>query len=701
MMKNQNMYQANMDYNKQGLPPGMTKPPMSPAGIHSLNPMQLFDSNIQQTMEQFNNNRQMLQNNSRQMLQNQQREVVIGTVRHPAPRIPSHGVQGNYYIPVMNGNAKGSEYSPRSSIGTPGDSQNSSPSSSIITSQPPPPYVYPSMNPNRNSIASNISSVSLDSMRGSSSPRFISPRNSLVMQEAQIKRFVNEPALPAAYNDPRLSALIHSGLHYQPQQNIPSVSFQTTVANNGLVHFENGGNIARNIQGSPPPAIPKRVPKNMNAKSQSEKQVDMLAEQLKQNLNMNINMTSVVENVLPPPPYHGPHKTEPMPGLPPRTVPLGIPNQAGSPQVRLMGTGSPIASVSSPGSSNPLLKKQYRTPPKPSGPTSAEKRMEEMTEKIEKEFEAAKKGTEYFGQCSSCKESVYGSGDACQAMGNLYHTKCFTCTSCGRTLRGKAFYNVHGKVYCEEDYLYSGFQQTAEKCIVCGHLIMDMILQAMGKSYHPGCFRCCMCNECLDGVPFTVDHENQVFCVQDFHRAYAPKCAACGQAITPVEECGMQLTDEADKRCYPLDDHLYCQICHMKRLTLEYPNEKFYIDPYTYNILNKPGNQRDSISITPASMSAFPQQMGGIMGGSIRPSGSGGSGVSSLDSCYSANNSSLPPPPPIPSSSGSEAPPPLPPHRKTNNVHVNGVNGFDSASLYSKVMPQGPPNGMKYTITDL
>ena len=40
-------------------------------------------------------------------------------------------------------------------------------------------------------------------------------------------------------------------------------------------------------------------------------------------------------------------------------------------------------------------------------------------------------------------------------------------------------------------------------------------------------------------------------------------------------DCGMQLTDEIGKRCYPLNNTLLCYNCHVKRLK----NEIYYHTP--------------------------------------------------------------------------------------------------------------------------
>ncbi|CAF0753152.1 unnamed protein product [Didymodactylos carnosus] len=217
-------------------------------------------------------------------------------------------------------------------------------------------------------------------------------------------------------------------------------------------------------------------------------------------------------------------------------------------------------------------------------PIDVERKLAALTLALEKELESEATVGEYYGQCTKCEHSVTNAHEGCQAMGNLYHKNCFKCVLCRRTLCGKAFYNVADQVYCEEDYLFSAFQQTIEKCVACDHLIMDTVLQAMGNTYHPGCFRCYVCNECLDGVPFTIDNEYRIFCLYDYHNTYAPRCAKCGYQICPedgfdetvrivamnknyhvscykCEDCDCQLSDNAENLCYPLNETLLCYNC--------------------------------------------------------------------------------------------------------------------------------------------
>ncbi|XP_072833288.1 thyroid receptor-interacting protein 6 isoform X4 [Pogona vitticeps] len=192
---------------------------------------------------------------------------------------------------------------------------------------------------------------------------------------------------------------------------------------------------------------------------------------------------------------------------------------------------------------------------------------------------------EYFGRCARCGENVVGDGTGCVAMDQVFHVECFTCATCRCHLRGQPFYAIDRRSYCESCYIV-----TLEKCSMCSKPIMDRILRAMGKAYHPQCFTCVVCHRCLDGVPFTVDATSQIHCIEDFHRKFAPRCSVCGNAIMPepgqeetvrivaldrsfhigcykCEECGLLLSSEGEGRgCYPLDGHILCKSCSARRI---------------------------------------------------------------------------------------------------------------------------------------
>uniref|UniRef100_A0A8C4Q0J8 LIM zinc-binding domain-containing protein n=1 Tax=Eptatretus burgeri TaxID=7764 RepID=A0A8C4Q0J8_EPTBU len=120
---------------------------------------------------------------------------------------------------------------------------------------------------------------------------------------------------------------------------------------------------------------------------------------------------------------------------------------------------------------------------------------------------------DYFGKCARCGEDVVGEGSGCTAMDQVFHVDCFTCLNCRERLRGQPFYSVDEKAFCEACYI-----DILERCSVCSQPIMDRILRATGKAYHPQCFTCVVCHKSLDGVPFTVDATNQIHCIDDFHR---------------------------------------------------------------------------------------------------------------------------------------------------------------------------------------
>ncbi|PIK59562.1 putative lipoma-preferred partner isoform X4 [Apostichopus japonicus] len=186
---------------------------------------------------------------------------------------------------------------------------------------------------------------------------------------------------------------------------------------------------------------------------------------------------------------------------------------------------------------------------------------------------------EFFGMCNKCGLKVVGENSGCTAMDKVYHIECFTCQTCSQKLRGQPFYALEG--------VHSAKTVTS---ILWRNALRAPSPSQIGQTLPPECFTCVVCGKSLDGVPFTVDATNQIHCIEDFHKKFAPRCSVCLQPIMPspgeeetvrivaldrsfhvgcykCEDCGTRLSSEADgEGCFPLDDHILCRNCNSKRV---------------------------------------------------------------------------------------------------------------------------------------
>ena len=53
-------------------------------------------------------------------------------------------------------------------------------------------------------------------------------------------------------------------------------------------------------------------------------------------------------------------------------------------------------------------------------------------------------------------------------------------------------------------------------CGGCGQPIAGRVVSAMGARWHPGCFRCCVCDELLEFVS-SFEGEGRAYCHLDYH----------------------------------------------------------------------------------------------------------------------------------------------------------------------------------------
>ncbi|KAI6653502.1 Paxillin-like [Oopsacas minuta] len=164
--------------------------------------------------------------------------------------------------------------------------------------------------------------------------------------------------------------------------------------------------------------------------------------------------------------------------------------------------------------------------------------------------DAIRKGldTDSQGNCSACKMPILG--NALTAMGKQWHVDHFVCVSCENSLAHVTFFEHNGQPYCEKDHQ----ELFSPKCAYCNGSILDQVVTALNKTWHPEHFFCAQCGKSFGHDGFH-EHKGKAYCTEDYYEMFAPRCRACGNAIMDgfMSAMGTQWHPE----CF------VCKVCHV------------------------------------------------------------------------------------------------------------------------------------------
>ncbi|KAJ8379492.1 hypothetical protein SKAU_G00002700 [Synaphobranchus kaupii] len=160
----------------------------------------------------------------------------------------------------------------------------------------------------------------------------------------------------------------------------------------------------------------------------------------------------------------------------------------------------------------------------PTGPRKQVNKLDNMLGSLQSDLNRLGVQTVAKGVCGACNKPI--AGQVVTAMGRTWHPEHFVCTHCQDEIGSRNFFERDGQPYCEKDYhnLFS------PRCYYCNGPILDKVVTALDRTWHPEHFFCAQCGAFFGPEGFH-EKDGKAYCRKDYFDMFAPKCGGCARAI--------------------------------------------------------------------------------------------------------------------------------------------------------------------------